>query len=78
MTNPVDALLNADNARATAARDLGTAHTSMLEAIAAYRDCWRKATQLGWARNDLLRAGFTDPARLPRKAAQPAKTSTQE
>ncbi|SPT53477.1 Uncharacterised protein [Actinomyces bovis] len=79
MIDPLEALLSSDNARAAAARNLGAAHKEMIDAIAAYRACWRTATGCGWSKTDLVRAGFTDPTRLPRKSTtQPAKTNTEE
>lgn len=64
--DPVAALLDADSRRATSATDLGRAHAALARAVVEYRQAWKSATAAGWARTDLVRAGLTDPSRLPR------------
>ena len=76
-TNPVDELLAADSDRAQRARELGTALTALLADVETYRAAWKQALATGFARTDLLRVGFIDPAKLPRprraSAAAPAR-----
>ena len=40
--------------------------------MGAYRDAWRAARDIGWARTDLVRAGLIDPRRLPQLRRRPA------
>ena len=70
--NPVDELLAAESDRDKRARELGTALTALLGDVETYRTAWKQALAAGFARTDLLRAGFIDPAKLPR----PRRTST--
>ena len=75
--NPVDELLAAESDRDKRARELGTALTALLGDVETYRTAWKQALAAGFARTDLLRAGFIDPAKLPRprraSAAAPAR-----
>jgi hypothetical protein len=64
--DPVAKLLERDENKGEMLRALGSAQTSLANVVAEYRDAWKAATGVGWARPDLLRAGFTDPNRLPR------------
>lgn len=64
--DPLATLLDADQHRAATATALGDAHTALNEALNTYRRSWKAATSAGWAKNDLVRAGFIDIARLPR------------
>lgn len=70
--NPVDELLAAESDRDKRARELGTALTALLGDVETYREAWKQALATGFARTDLLRVGFIDPAKLPR----PKRTST--
>lgn len=65
-TNPADELLAAESDRTTRARELGTALTALLTDVEVYKAAWRAALGVGFAKTDLVRAGFIDPARLPR------------
>lgn len=71
-TDPVSVLLNTENNRTQAAQDLGRDLASLADSITTYKDAWRTATAAGWARTDLLRAGFLDPTKLPRISARAA------
>ena len=70
--SPVDGLLAAESDRDKRARELGTALAALLGDVETYRKAWKQALAAGFARTDLLRAGFIDPAKLPR----PKRTST--
>lgn len=52
--------------RAQALTNLGDAHAQLVAAIESYRSAWKATTGTGWAKTELVRSGFTDPARLPR------------
>ena len=75
--SPVDELLAAESDRDKRARELGTALTALLGDVETYREAWKQALATGFARTDLLRVGFIDPAKLPRprraSAAAPAR-----
>lgn len=77
-TNPVDELLAADSDRAQRARELGTALTALLADVETYRAAWKQALAAGFARTDLLRAGFIDPAKLPRPKRATNTTTARE
>ena len=64
--NPVDKLLAKDQHREDMLRALGSAHMTMLDVADEYRQAWKAAAGVGWARVDLLKAGFIDPTKLPR------------
>ena len=70
--SPVDELLAAESDRDKRARELGAALTALLGDVETYRKAWKQALAAGFARTDLLRVGFIDPAKLPR----PRRTST--
>lgn len=70
--SPVDELLAAESDRDKRARELGAALTALLGDVETYRTAWKQALAAGFARTDLLRVGFIDPAKLPR----PKRTST--
>lgn len=74
--SPVDELLVAQSDRDKRARELGAALTALLADVETYRKAWKQALAAGFARTDLLRVGFIDPAKLPRprrtSAAPPA------
>ncbi|TFH52809.1 hypothetical protein E4J66_06240 [Actinomyces viscosus] len=70
--NPVDELLAAESDRDRRARELGAALTALLADVETYRAAWKAAQAAGFARTDLLRVGFVDPAKLPR----PRRTAT--
>ncbi|MCI7456332.1 hypothetical protein [Actinomyces urogenitalis] len=69
-TDPLTSLLRADAQRTDAARELTSAMSALVDAASSYRTAWRRATSLGWARTDLVRAGLVDPQRLPRNLAR--------
>lgn len=72
--DPIASLLAAQHDREQAVRDLNTAHGRLQQAISDYRTAWTTATSAGWARTDLVRAGLTNPERLPRRrTTKPAK-----
>lgn len=68
MTDPVGRLLERDEHRETMLRNLGNKLASLLESVDEYRDAWKATTGVGWAKADLLKAGFIDPVGLPRRA----------
>ena len=70
-SDPVSALLRTEGARADAARTVDHAHSALTDAMDAYRDAWRAARAVGWARTDLTRAGLLDPRRLPQSRRRP-------
>ena len=76
--NPVDELLAAESDRDKRARELGTALTALLEDVETYRKAWKQALAAGFARTDLLRVGFIDPAKLPRPRRATTTTTTRE
>lgn len=69
MTDPVEKLLERDEHRETMLRTLGSKLTTMWEVSDEYKDAWRAATGVGWARADLIKAGFVDPSKLPRRTS---------
>lgn len=73
--DPVSALLNAENNRTSAAENLGRDLATLTAAIETYKDTWKNATAAGWAKTDLIRAGFLDPSRLPRTTARTTSRS---
>ena len=76
--NPVDELLAAESDRDKRARELGAALTALLGDVETYRTAWKQALAAGFARTDLLRVGFIDPAKLPRpRRASTATTARQ-
>ena len=72
---PLQTLLAANTSKTEAAQNLGATYDTLTKALDEYKDAFATATKTGWAKNDLLRAGFADPAklRLPREK----KTSTK-
>lgn len=64
--DPVSKLLARDHTREDLLRTLGQNLTTLNEIIDEYRVAWRAATGVGWAKADLIKAGFTDPMKLPR------------
>lgn len=64
--DPVSLLLQKDRSREEALRNLGGALEALEEAIASYREAFRDASTMGWSKTDLIKAGFTDPVKLPR------------
>lgn len=77
-TNPVDELLAAESDRDKRARELGAALTALLGDVETYRNAWRQATAAGFAKTDLLRAGFIDPAKLPRPKRASSTTPARQ
>ena len=59
-------LLERDGHKEEMVRSLGLTLAKLASAIEEYRAAWKSATGAGWARGDLLRAGFVDPLKLPR------------
>ncbi|MDY4263135.1 MAG: hypothetical protein SOX57_07375 [Schaalia hyovaginalis] len=68
MTDPVDKLLQRDEHREDMLRALGLKLSTLLDVTDEYRAAWRVATSVGWAKADLLKVGFVDPTRLPRRS----------
>lgn len=64
--DPVLVLLERDGHKEEVVRSLGMALAKLASAIEEYRAAWKSATGTGWARGDLLKAGFADPLKLPR------------
>jgi hypothetical protein len=64
--DPLHKLLKKDEDREAAVRALGDTHSTLDEAVAAYRSAFKAATSIGWSKADLTRAGFPDPTRLPK------------
>jgi hypothetical protein len=64
--DPVSLLLQKDVSREEALRNLGGALEALEEVIASYREAFKDASAMGWPKTDLIKAGFTDPAKLPR------------
>ena len=56
--------------REAVVRALGDAHSTLDEAIAAYRIAFKAATSIGWSKADLTKAGFPDPVRLPKTSGR--------
>ncbi|MCI7513475.1 hypothetical protein [Schaalia hyovaginalis] len=76
MTDPVDKLLHRDEHREDMLRTLGLKLSTLLDVTDEYRAAWRAATGVGWAKGDLLKAGFVDPTRLPRRST-PRRIETE-
>lgn len=76
--DPMSALLQDNNARIQAVKQLSDAHTDLVDAIRTYREAWKQARELGWATTDLTRkGGFTSPTKLPHpKRPAPAGPSS--
>ncbi len=70
-------LLRAYRRKEATGTGLERAHQAVLQAVEAYRAAWSAATRSGWTKTDLVGAGYTDPARLPRmtKAERAVRTS---
>lgn len=68
-SNPLETLLAVNNSKTQAAQDLSQAHQELTRALENYKLVFATACKNGWAKKDLLRAGFADPAklRLPRE-----------
>lgn len=66
MKNPVAVLLGRDEHKEEMLRGLGLALGNLADAVEEYRAAWRSATGTGWAKGDLVKAGFVDPLKLPR------------
>ena len=77
-TNPVDELLAAESDRDKRARELGAALTALLGNVETYRKAWKQALATGFARTDLMRVGFIDPAKLPRPRRASNTTPARE
>jgi hypothetical protein len=76
--SPVDELLAAESDRDKRARELGAALTALLADVETYRKAWKQALTAGFARTDLLRVGFIDPAKLPRPRRASSTTSAHQ
>ena len=68
--DPLHKLLKKDEDREAVVRALGAAHSTLDEAIAAYRIAFKAATSIGWPKADLTKAGFPDPIRLPKASTR--------
>lgn len=79
---PVERLLAQDRSKVEQVHTLGIGLQELELAMKGYRAAWKSARDGGWAKNDLVRAGFIDPARLPRSTArtmsEQARPSTDE
>lgn len=64
-THPTEALIRYDDAKRVAIEDLGAQFDALVGAITEYREAFRGAASRGWARTDLIGAGFVDPKKLP-------------
>lgn len=69
-----DLLLRWDHSRQDMLHDLEMKHTLAFEAMQEYREAFKVARKVGWAKADLVRVGFLDPTRLPHKP-QPKRAS---
>lgn len=67
--NPVERLLRMNEDKVKCVDTLGAARDALDVAIVEYRAAWKSARDAGWAKNDLVRAGFKDATTLPRVAA---------
>lgn len=68
-SNPLATLLAVNDNKTQAAQDLSQAHQELTLALENYKLLFATACKNGWAKKDLLRAGFADPTklRLPRE-----------
>lgn len=64
--DPVAALLERDEHKEEMLRGLGLALGNLADVVEEYRSAWKSATGTGWAKADLVKAGFVDPLKLPR------------
>lgn len=78
MTDPVSTLLAQQNDRIALVQDLGTQQEKLIADIEAYRDAWKAATDAGWTKRDLTRAGMIDPSRLPRTTRRRTEQAATE
>ncbi|MDO5049360.1 MAG: hypothetical protein Q4D87_05705 [Actinomycetaceae bacterium] len=79
--DPVAKLLNRDENKERAVRELGEAMVALEAAVSTYKDAHKAAIDAGWLKRDLLAAGFFDATKLPKvKKIEQASTSydTQE
>ena len=68
-SNPLETLLAVNSNKTQAAQDLSATYDTFTKALDEYKGAFATACKNGWAKKDLLRAGFADPAklRLPRE-----------
>lgn len=64
--DPVAVLLDRDGHKEEMLRGLGLALGNLADVVEEYRSAWKSATGTGWAKGDLVKAGFVDPLKLPR------------
>jgi hypothetical protein len=75
MKDPVAALLERDEHREDMLRGLGLALRNLADVVGEYKSAWKAATGTGWAKADLVKAGFLDPVKLPRVSISGARGS---
>lgn len=78
--NPVAKLLNHDENRERAVRELGQAMIQLEAGVSSYKDAYKAATDAGWTKRELNAAGFFDVVKLPkvRKIDAPAPSAFDE
>lgn len=64
--DPVAKLLNQDENRERAVRELGAAMVQLEVGVSSYKDAYKVATDAGWTKRELNAAGFFDVVKLPR------------
>ena len=64
--DPVDKLLNQDENREDAVRNLGQAMIQLEAVVSSYKNAYKAAIATGWTTRDLNVAGFFDVAKLPK------------
>lgn len=64
--DPVAKLLNQDENRERAVRELGAAMVQLEAGVSSYKDAYKMATDAGWTKRELNAAGFFDVAKLPK------------
>lgn len=64
--DPVAKLLNQDENRERAVRELGAAMVQLEAGVSSYKDAYKAATGAGWTKRELNAAGFFDVVKLPK------------
>ncbi|MDU5232204.1 hypothetical protein [Actinomyces sp.] len=64
--DPVAKLLNQDENRQRAVRELGAAMVELEAGVSSYKDAYKAATDAGWTKRELNAAGFFDVLKLPK------------
>lgn len=75
--DPVTKLLNQDENREDAVRNLGAAMIQLEAVVSSYKNAYKAAIATGWTPRDLNVAGFFDVAKLPKvkKIAAPPSSA---